>query len=445
MQLAGKKVVVVGLGRSGLGAVRLCLERGAEVIGTDTREAAAFGAQLDGLAADWRLGGHQGVPFSSAELIVVSPGVPPLAELAAAEAQGVEVIGELELAARCLSAPLIAIGGTNGKSTVTTLIGQLLKAAGFKAFLGGNLGVPLVEALGEPWDYLVVEVSSFQLERVKVFHPRVSLLLNITEDHLDRYPHLQAYADAKGNAFLRQGSGDFAVVPAGDDACLRQARRGGGQVVDFGAEGAYYLRGDCVVERSSGVEFSMAKTRLHGRHNWLNAAAAIAAVRALGVGAEAIQQGLEQFVPLHHRMAYVGEVRRVRFYDDSKATNVGSAVTALGGLAETKGVVIAGGRDKLGSYEPLVQVAEQRARAFVLIGEAAERIAEALGTRVPYRFAKDMEEAVRVAFALAEPGDAVLLSPACASFDMFTGYAARGDAFVAATRTLAASQGVTLS
>jgi UDP-N-acetylmuramoylalanine--D-glutamate ligase len=444
MELAGKKVIVVGLGRSGLGAVRLCCERGASVLGTDTRPAPAFGSQLDGLGAQWRLGGHQDVPFSGADLIVVSPGVPALPELVAAAEAGVEIIGELELATRFVSAPIIAIGGTNGKSTVTTLIGQLLQASGKKVFVGGNLGVPLVEAVGQSWDALVVEVSSFQLERIEVFKPRVSLLLNVTEDHLDRYPSFAAYAEAKGNAFAKQEAGDVAIIPSDDPLCLGQARRGQGRIVSFGLTGDYAVRSDQVVEEATRQTFAMAGTRLHGRHNWLNAAAAIAAVRALGVAPAEIAKALVDFVPLHHRMAFVGEVAGVRFYDDSKATNVGSALTALGGLTESKGVVIAGGRDKLGSYEPLVAVAEQRARAFVLIGEAAQRIAEALGSRVPYRHAGTMAQAVETAFELAQPGDAVLLSPACASFDMFTGYAARGDAFVAAARSLALSKGAQL-
>lgn len=436
MELSGKKVVVVGLGKSGVAAAKLCLSRGARVLGTDRAPADKISPAAKALGIELVLGGHAGA-FDEANLVVVSPGVPKLPELDRAEAAGAEVIGELELSSRYIDAPIIAIGGTNGKSTTTTLVGDMFLAAGLKTFVGGNLGTPTAEAVGRGDDVVVFEVSSFQLERVPSFRPRVSVLLNITEDHLDRYPSFQAYSEAKGNAFQSQNSDDFAIVPEGDDDCRRQAKRGRGQLLSFGSYGDYVVQGRTVTETRSGELFDLEASALHGRHNLENAAAAIAAARALDLAPAAIRKALRAFVPLAHRMARVATVRSVTFYDDSKGTNVGASVTALRGLAEARGVLIAGGRDKQGAYEPLVSALEAKGRAVVVIGEAADLIAQAVGTRVPVVRASSMEEAVNKAFALAQPGDAVLLSPACSSFDMFASYADRGDRFVSAVNQLA--------
>jgi UDP-N-acetylmuramoylalanine--D-glutamate ligase len=434
---AGQQVIVVGLGKSGISAAKLCLQKGARVLGTDSAPPERLSDDVRALGIELVLGGHAGVRFESADLIVVSPGVPALPELARAEAAGVEVIGELELAARELRAPIIAVGGTNGKSTTTTLVGELCKAAGLSTFVGGNLGTPAADAVGGAWDAIVLEVSSFQLERAPSFCPRVSVLLNITEDHLDRYPSFTAYAEAKGNAFVNQTANDVAVVPYGDSSCEEQARRGRGRIVHFGGQGEFALEGSTVVERASDETYDLAVTRLFGRHNHENAAAALAAARELGVPPSAARRALSEFQPLPHRMALVKTVASVRFYDDSKGTNVGAAVTALRGLSEARGVLIAGGRDKLGAYEPLVRALEEKGRAAVLIGEAADRIAQAIAGRVPVSRAASIEEAVTEAFRLALPGDAVLLSPACSSFDMFQSYADRGRKFAAAVEQLA--------
>jgi UDP-N-acetylmuramoylalanine--D-glutamate ligase len=434
MDLAGKKVIVVGLGRSGVAAARLCLARGATVTGTDARAVGELGSDVLDLSIELRAGGHEGVPFDAADLVVVSPGVPPLPVLDRAAAKGVSVIGELELASRFVKKPMLAVGGTNGKSTVTTAAAGLLEAAGKKVFAGGNLGTPLSDAVSGDYDVLVVEVSSFQLERAPTFCPRVSVLLNVTEDHLDRYASFDAYAAAKGNAFVNQTEDDVAIVPAGDKVCRREADRGDGRIVTFGAPGDYVLEDGAVVERSSGARFSLAGTDFHGVHNLSNAAAAVAAARAFGVDDGAVMGGLRRFRALGHRMALVAEIDGVRYYDDSKATNVGAAVTALRGLYEARVVLVAGGRDKLGSYDTLAAALADKGRAVVVIGEAKERIANAVGDRVPVVRAATMEEAVERARALAKPGDAVLLSPACASFDMFRGYADRGDQFAVAVR-----------
>jgi UDP-N-acetylmuramoylalanine--D-glutamate ligase len=434
--LSGKNAIVVGLGKSGIAAARLALREGARVLGTDVRPLAELGDDARALGIELRAGGHDGVRFDDADLVVVSPGVPPLPALDRAASNGVEVIGELELAFRYVRAPVVAIGGTNGKSTVTTATACLFEAAGRKVFAGGNLGTPLADAAGADFDVLVVEVSSFQLERAPTFRPRASVLLNVTEDHLDRYPSFQAYADAKGNAFVNQTPEDTAIVPAGDAVCRRQAERGRGRIVTFGAGGDYAVHAREVVEATSGVRFSLERAEFHGAHNHANAAAAIAAARALGVSPDGVREGLLRFRPLGHRMALVRELDGVRYYDDSKGTNVGAAVTALSGLTEPRAVLVAGGRDKLGSYEPLVAALREKGRAVVVLGEAAERIASAVGGALPVARAASMDEAVLRARDLAEPGDAVLLSPACASFDMFKGYADRGDRFAEAVRKL---------
>jgi UDP-N-acetylmuramoylalanine--D-glutamate ligase len=361
-----------------------------------------------------------------------------------AERAVVPVIGELALACSLLEIPLLLVGGTNGKSTTTSLLGDILKEAGVRTFVGGNLGTPASEAVASrSFDVAVLEVSSFQLERAPGIKPKVSILLNISEDHLDRYATFQDYANAKGNAFVSQADGDVALVPEGDAECRRQASRGRGKVLEIGGPDAdYAVVGHTIIERGTQQRFELGRSRLHGRHNHTNAAFAVAAARAIGVPALAVQQALLDFVPLAHRMALVSELRGVRFYDDSKGTNVGAAVTALLGLTEARGVLIAGGRDKLGSYGPLVEALRQKGRAVVLIGEAADKIAAALAEASPalpelvVARAADMDSAVRKAFELARPGDAVLLSPACSSFDMFKSYADRGERFAQAAVSL---------
>jgi UDP-N-acetylmuramoylalanine--D-glutamate ligase len=303
-------------------------------------------------------------------------------------------------------------------------------------------GDPAVAAGG----IAVLEVSSFQLERVSGFRPRVSVLLNVTPDHLDRYPSFEAYAAAKGNAFRAQAEGDAAVVPHGDLLSLRVASVGGGRidVVDGPrGEASIGLEGDLLLDRVSGVRMATSEIHLAGRHNITNVCAAWAAARDLGLSALAFPTAIAAFHGLPHRTALVRELDGVRWYDDSKGTNVGATVTALEGLREDRGVLIAGGRDKGGSYAPLVAALARKGRGLVVIGEAAEAIAaaahEALGPSFPLRRATSMEDAVAAARAMALPGDAVLLSPACSSFDMFRDYKHRGDVFAAAVHALAAS------
>jgi len=441
MNLRGKKVVVVGLGESGVAAALLCLSQGAAVIATDAAPAERLSAPARGLAAqgaELSVGGHEARIFQGADVVVVSPGVPPLAAVDAAARAGALVIGELELGARFVEAPIVAIGGTNGKSTTTALVHKMMVEAGQKAFVGANFGVPLSRACLEKFDVLVLEVSSFQMERAPTFRPRVAALLNVTEDHLDRYPSFAAYAAAKGNMFVNQTDADVAVVPKGDLVSSREAQRGEGRIVTFGPGGDVSVdeRRGAFVDRLRGEVYPLSLLRLLGAHNRLNVCAAIACAAEAGAKSNAITSALGAFEGLAHRTALVAEVAGVRYYDDSKGTNVGASVAALRGLAEERVVLIAGGRDKLGAYEPLIRELSQKGRAVVLIGEAADRIAAAARGAVETIRAGSMEEAVRAARAAARPGDAVLLSPACSSFDMFRDYKDRGDAFVRAVRAL---------
>jgi UDP-N-acetylmuramoylalanine--D-glutamate ligase len=440
IELSGKHVYVVGLGLSGIAAAELCFARGAQVVGVDRKPRAELGEAAQRLGVPVQTESEAAGALASADLIVVSPGVGGYAALSAAEAAGIPVIAELELAARLVTAPLCAVGGTNGKSTTTELVAAMLTRDGRQVFCGGNLGTPLARAVGKAWDALVVEVSSFQLERAPEFRPQVSMLLNITDDHLDRHGSFENYAHAKGNAFVNQRVDDVAIAPFGDAAVEQQVRRGQARVLYFGAGGDYAAHDQVVVEARTGERFSLAGTQLTARHNQLNAAAAIAAARALGVSADAVRAALGAYQLLPHRMAWVRSVQGVRFYDDSKATNVGAAVAAIDSLLEPKLVLIAGGKGKDGSYEPLVQALERRGRAVLLIGEAAPVIAEAVKGRVEAELAPSLEVAVERAYRRARPGDAVLLAPACASFDMFRSYADRGERFVQAVERLASAE-----
>ncbi|MBI2893036.1 MAG: UDP-N-acetylmuramoyl-L-alanine--D-glutamate ligase [Deltaproteobacteria bacterium] len=436
-QLKGARVLVVGLGKSGISAAELSAREGAVVTATDRRELGALADEARSLCekgVTLEVGGHVEASFVSADLIVLSPGVPPIPEIAAAEKRGVPIVGELELAARFCRGRIVAITGTNGKSTVTTLLGRMLEAQGIATFSGGNLGAPLCLAVGtpaaEPGGALVVEVSSFQLERTARFRPEVALLLNVTEDHLDRYPSFAAYAAAKARVFLAQRSDDHAVVPAGDVVCESLARAGRARVATYGASGAaeVAVEGDEIVDRRAGARYPLSALQLRGAHNVTNAMASVLAARLMGAEPAAIGQVLSTFTGLPHRMQLVACREEVSYWDDSKATNVGAAVKALEGICG-RAVLIAGGRDKGGDYGPLRDQVERKARAVVLIGEAADKMAEVLRGAAEVVRATDMRDAVRRARSLAMPGDAVLLAPACSSYDMFEDYVERGNVF----------------
>ncbi len=442
MELRGKSIVVVGLGRSGVAAANLAATCGARVVATDRLSRDAVSPRvldLEPRGVKLVLGGHEGVPWTQCDMVVISPGVPPFEAITRAERAGAEVIGELELACRMVRGPIGVIGGTNGKSTVTTWVGEMLGAPRPGIFVGGNLGTPLAEHVPATFEAVVMEVSSFQAERVPSLHPRVAALLNVSDDHLDRYMDFASYARAKGNVFVHMEPDEVAVVPAGDAECLRQAQRGRAEIVTFGPGGDVRREDREIVDSVRGWRFDLASVAVPGEHNVLNASAAIAVAGALGAKRDQIERALSQFRGLDHRMQLVAEIHGVRYYDDSKGTNVGAVVTALRGLREPKAVLIAGGRDKQGSYAPLAEALGDRGRALVAIGEAAERLATAAAGYVDTVQASTMHEAVGLAKQAAQPGDAVLLSPACSSFDMFDDYAHRGAAFREAVSRLASN------
>lgn len=454
----GAHVVVVGLGKSGVSAVRFLLTLGVKI-------SVSEGGRQENLEGDlvrWlkekrvfvETGGHTSELLTSADCILVSPGVPlDIAPLAAARQKGIPVLGELALAKDFLKAPVVAVTGTNGKSTVTTLIGDLLVGSGKKPFVGGNIGIPLAEYLAGPQDCeaVVLEVSSFQLDSAGEFRPQVGVLLNITPDHLDRYASYGAYVDSKMSLFKKQQPGDVAVVNGDDPAIVEWLGKAAEKKSPWPLHGeirqytscdkhgmAACLIGTEVVIATAdkkGEEYELAGTPLAHAPNTENAMAAILAVRAMGCSPADIQKSLAGFKPLPHRLALVAEVDGVSYYDDSKATNVGAVFSALGGMRQPV-VLIAGGRDKGGGYEMLRPLVQEKVRAMVLIGEAKEAIAEAFAKTTRIAFAKEMDEAVRLARTLAEKGDAVLLSPACASFDMFKSYSHRGEVFTQAVGRL---------
>lgn len=439
MKIAGGRFVVVGLGKSGKAAASLLLDRGAKVAALDTR--AHFDHDVDALISKG-LVCEQGPPLRALELepdaIVVSPGVDARELAERSHERGLPLWSEIELAFRLESIErvVVAVGGTNGKSTTTELVGLMATHAEQKAFIGGNLGEPYVSAVGRPRDVDVLEVSSFQMEAVERFSPKIAILLNISDDHLDRYSGFAAYAAAKGNMFVGQSEDAFAIVPHGDAICLEQARRGPAKVLTFGPGGDVDVSPESIAHSASGLSIPREALLLEGAHNAVNVAAAAAAGIALGWPTSAIEGAARAFRGLAHRMELVANWADVAYVDDSKGTNVGASVTAVRGVRAGRVVLICGGRDKGGDYAPLADAMNERGRGVVVMGEAADRIARAMGPGLVLERASCMEEAVRKARKMAESGDCVLLSPACSSFDMFESYRARGEAFARAVRTM---------
>ncbi len=436
-----RRALVVGLGRTGLAVVRYLVARGVDVCVTD--RAANVELPQDLARVDRRDGSDLEAVLDGVDLVVPSPGVPASAPiLVRAEERGVAIVSEIELAAASLEAPMIAVTGTNGKSTTTELIAQILGQSSARVFAGGNLGTPLIEALRGPWTAAVVEVSSFQLEWVESFHPRVGLLLNLTEDHLDRHGDIETYAAVKARLFARQTPEDVAILNR-DDAIVASLTAGlRSTVVTFGrtrlvGDGAVLQGTDVRVSfrgRSSVV--SLRKCRLLGEHNAENVMAAVLAAVAMGASDEDIMAGVESFEALAHRMQEVREHAGVRFVDDSKGTNVGALLRSIAGLPDGRVVLVAGGQDKGSDFEQARGLVSRKARCVVLYGSAREMLARSWNGAARLVSHESFEDAVRAAADAAEPGDVVILSPACASFDQFENYAQRGDAFASIVRAL---------
>jgi UDP-N-acetylmuramoylalanine--D-glutamate ligase len=454
--MEGGEVVVIGLARSGIAAASFLARRGARVVAADAKGEAEVGEEaraLRGKGVRLELGPHRRETLAGASMVVVSPGVPwELPELQAARAQGVPVIAEIELAFRHLQGRVAAITGTKGKSTTTAALGAMLAEAGFDARVGGNIGSPLVGLVegSSPSTTFAVEVSSFQLEGTVRFRPHVAVWLNLSPDHLDRHPTLEAYVAAKARVFANQDEGDWAVVNADDPVVLDEARRARARKLLFRVTGEPLPEGD-----GAFFDAGLARLRREGREQALfrredvvvpgahlagDLLVAAAAARLLDVPVEAIARAVRGFRGVEHVLEHVATLDGVDYYNDSKATNVEAARRSLEAF-DRPVVVVLGGRYKGGDFADLAPALRTRGRLVLAVGEAAERVRAALEGVVPVEACASLDAAVERARTAARPGDVVLLAPACSSFDMFRDYADRGRAFKAAVRRLAPSPG----
>ena len=444
MLFSGKKVLIVGAARSGIAAARFLLERGAVVALTDqkplekwTPEALALKESgvgvLPGEPPSWLL--------DQLDLVVVSPGVPAnIIPIRYAERAGAEVIGEVELAFRSLKGRIVGITGSNGKTTTTSLIGELLRDAGLTVQVGGNIGKPLISMTETSRDdgWTVAELSSFQLETISTFHPAIAVVLNVTPNHMDRYETFNDYAAAKHRIFMNQTPADVAVLNADDPTVSSWANGLRAKVMSFSVrrevdKGVFLRRRELIFRGDEGerVMLNVDEMKLRGLHNVENVAAAFAAGIAAGASVASMNGTAKRFDPVEHRLEFVAEIDGVKFYNDSKATSVDATLKALEAFAHEPGkvILILGGRGKKAPYAPLEPLIRTKVRKLVLIGEDAETIEKELGESAPFERASDMKDAVARSFEAAEKGDVVLLAPACASFDMFESFEHRGKVF----------------
>ena len=454
MELKGKRVLVVGLGRSGLAAALFLRRHGAQVTVSDVRSAEALEKEMprlleEGIAVE--AGGHGLLTFRRQDLLVLSPGVPlDTPEIKQVRGFGQTILGEVELASRFLRGRTLAITGSNGKTTTTSLCGEILKASGAPTLVGGNIGVPVVELADRSQEngWNVLEISSFQLETTDTFRPRIAVLLNVTPDHLDRHGSFESYREAKERIFAQQTGEDFVVLNADDAVAQGAAARAKGQIFWFSRtrvvrQGAFVLNGVVMFRASeraaSEPVLAVAAIPLKGAHNVENVLAAVAACRLAGVSAEVIRATVEGFKAVEHRLELVGEVAGVAYYNDSKATNVDAAAKALASFE--RGVhLILGGKDKDSDYRELRPLLAGRVKAVYTIGAAAAKIEAHLAGAAAVRRAGTLAEAVEQAASAAEAGDTVLLAPACASFDQFRDYEDRGEQFKQRVRALSAER-----
>lgn len=440
MLLSGKKVLIVGAARSGIGAARFVVAQGAVVALTDQKPIEKWTPEALALK-DLGVGLLPGEPPSwlldQLDLVVVSPGVPAtIIPIRYAERAGAEVIGEVELAYRYLKGRIVAITGSNGKTTTTSLIGELLRDAGLTVQVGGNIGKALISMIETSRDdgWTVAELSSFQLETIKTFRPAIAVVLNVTPNHMDRYETFNDYAAAKHRIFMNQTAEDTAVLNADDPTVSSWASGLRANVMQFSVkkevENGVFLRGRELIYQGQ-VLLNVDEMKLRGMHNVENVAAAFAAGIAAGASIESMNGSVKRFDPVEHRLEFVTEIEGVKFYNDSKATSVDATLKALEAFAHEDGkvVLILGGKGKKAPYAPLEPLVRAKVRKLVLIGEDAEAIANELGTSAPFERASDMKDAVARSYAAAEKGDVVLLAPACASFDMFVSFEHRGKVF----------------
>jgi UDP-N-acetylmuramoylalanine--D-glutamate ligase len=455
MELTGKKVLVLGAARSGIACSRFLAARGASVALNDQKPMQEWGGEALALRESGiglLPGDVPGWLLDQIELVVVSPGVPTKSiAIKYAERVGAEVIGEVELASRFMRGRIAAITGSNGKTTTTTLVGELLRRTGLPVQVGGNIGKPLISMVESSTEdgWTVAELSSFQLETIKQFRPSVATVLNVTPNHMDRYESLNDYAAAKHRIFMNQTSEDAAVLNDDDPIVSSWANTLRAHVVRFSVthelQDGLFLRGKeivCCTEQGERVLALRDEMQLRGLHNVENVLAALAMGLACGADPQSMRKTIRAFEPVEHRLEFVSDVEDVKFYNDSKATSVDATVKALEAFRDEPGkvVLILGGLGKKAPYAPLAQLVRTKVRTMILIGDDAETIFQELGNETPSRRVRDMNEAVKVAFESAVPGDVVLLAPACASFDMFESFEHRGRVFKGEVRALEAER-----
>ncbi|MBW1696001.1 MAG: UDP-N-acetylmuramoyl-L-alanine--D-glutamate ligase [Deltaproteobacteria bacterium] len=448
MDLEKKNILIVGLGVTGLAMARFLTTKGAFVTVTDTateRELASAIPSVKAMGVRMELGGHRKETFTSADMIILSPGVPHRLEpLRLAKEKGVPVWGEIEMAFRFIEEPIIAVTGTNGKTTTTVLLAEMLKASGMTVFVGGNIGTPLIKYVrkGKRAQMVVAEVSSFQLDTIETFRPKIGVLLNITEDHLDRYENFDAYANSKARLFENQQSEDLAILNGSDATVMNISRSICSKKWLFNAPsetctGATIEENRIVLHIGSGRRqyIDLSQVRLKSSHYAENAAAAGLAALAAGGNLRGISSAIKQFRGLPHRIEYVTTKHGVRFFNDSKATNIDAVQKALISFKQPV-ILIMGGRNKGGNFETLRAAVRSRVKKLVLMGEAASDIHKVLGRAAPAEIVSTMLQAVYCAKEAASPGDVVLLSPGCTSFDLYRNYEHRGDHFRSITQGL---------
>jgi UDP-N-acetylmuramoylalanine--D-glutamate ligase len=443
MELKGKKVLVVGLGKSGLAAALFLRQRGAQVTVSDMRSAAALAKEIPALLEHGIMvetGGHGLLTFRRQDLIVVSPGVPmDTPELVQVKAFGLPVIGELELAAQHLKGKILAITGSNGKTTTTALAGEILAHAGIQTQVGGNIGVPVIDLISKSTEtgWSVLEVSSFQLESTELFHPSIAVILNITPDHLDRHGTFENYALTKERIFVSQTADDALVLNADNPRTAAAAARANSKVYWFSLEGPVaqgaWVQEEQIVFRSASdapIEpvLSLDEIPLKGSHNVENVLAAVCAARLAGASAQGIATAVENFRAVEHRLEYVATDNGVEYYNDSKATNVDASAKAIAAFMGCIHLIL-GGKDKNSNYADLSDLLRKRVKAVYTIGSAAAKIESQIRGMVPIVSCETLDKAVAAARKAAHPGDIVLLSPACSSFDQFENYEHRGQVF----------------
>lgn len=448
MELNGKRALVVGLGKSGVASALFMKAQGARVTVSDTKSGDELRNEIPVLldhGITVETGGHGDRTFRGQDLIVVSPGVPVDAPpLVQARSQGETVIGEIELAARFLPGPLIAITGSNGKTTTTTLAGEIIAAAGFPALVGGNIGTPAISLAerAKSDTVIVLEVSSFQLETIQTFRPKVAVVLNVTPDHLDRHRTFEIYVDAKARIFENQRESDFAVLNADDLTCVAMAKRTKAQIFWFSRQqevdhGAWVRDGNILFRDGAGQReiLQVSEIPLKGAHNLENVLAAVCAGALMGCAPDKIRQAVHDFKAVEHRLEFVATIGGVDYYNDSKATNVDATIKAIESFPANIHLIV-GGKDKGSDYTVLNDLIRQRVKRIYTIGAAAAKIeSQVKGAEVVH--AETLENAIRKASAVAKSGDVVLLAPACASFDQFKSYEHRGKVFKEIVRGLA--------